>query len=212
MARDDRDLGDEPDDDDEQATATGSGQPDASPDDPWKRGRDQPDRETQPPPWRARRVFLEVQQKEPFTDFCPVCMVDYISGQQVCTTCGFDDLPVDDSGEVKPKEPNRRSQYLSKRAKKLAEFSIHGSISQSMLNALTQNQINELANEMGRRGLMSMESTLLKDSRDRHRRAKELGYEGVEDRYDSDTQFYDRMHQEGKDVSNCVFDDMFAYT
>ena len=56
-----------------------------------------------------------------------------------------------------------------------------------------------------------MESTFLKDSRDRHRRARELGYEGVEDRYDSDIQFCDRMHQEGKDVSNCVFDDMFAY-
>ena len=211
VARNDRDLGDEPDDDDQAPAATGSGQPDASPDDSRKRGRDLPDREKQPPPSRARRVYLEVRQKEPFTGYCPVCMVDYISGQQVCTTCGFDDLPVDESGEVKPKEPNRRSQYLSKRAKKLAEFGIHGSVSQSMLNALTQDQVAELAKEMGRRGLMSLESTMLKDSRDRHRRAKELGYEGVEDRYDCDAQFCDRMHQEGKDVSNCVFDDMFAY-
>ena len=139
-------------------------------------------------------------------------MGEYISGQQVCTTCAYDDLAMDETGEVKQKEPNRRSQYLSKRAQKLAELSIHGSISQNMWTALTQNQVAELANEMGRSGLMSMESTLLKESRDRHRRAKELGYEGVEDRYDSDAQFWDRMHQEGKDVSNCVFDDMLTHT
>ena len=81
---------------------------------------------SQPPPSRARRVYLEVKQKEPFTGYCPVCMVDYVSGQQICTTCGFDGLPVDESGEVAPKEPNRRSRYLEKRAKKLAEFGIHG--------------------------------------------------------------------------------------
>ena len=65
-----------------------------------------------------------MKQKEPFTGWCPVCMVDYVSGQQVCTTCGFDDLPVDESGEVAPKEPNRRARYLEKRSKKLAEFGI----------------------------------------------------------------------------------------
>ena len=68
VARDDRDLGDEPTDD-EPAAATSSGQPDASLDDSRKRGRGQPDRESQPPASRARRVFLDVQQKEPFTGF-----------------------------------------------------------------------------------------------------------------------------------------------
>ena len=121
-------------------------------------------------------------------------MVDYVSGQQICTTCGYDNLPVDESGEVAPKEPNRRARYLDKRAKKLAEFGIHGNVTQSMLSAFTQSQIKQLAYEMGRRGLMSMESILLKDSRDRHKRALELGYEGVEDRYDSDTTFCNRMH------------------
>ena len=80
-------------------------------------------------------------------------MVDYVSGQQICTTCGFDDLPVDESGEVAPKEPNRRSRYLEKRAKKLAEFGIHGSVSQTMLNAFTRQQVEELSKEMGRRGI-----------------------------------------------------------
>ena len=38
----------------------------------------------------------------------------------------------------------------------------------------------------------------------------QLGYEGVEDRYTSNTQFCHRIHQEGKDMSNCQFDGMFA--
>ena len=118
---------------------------------------------------------------------------------------------MDESGGVRAKEPNRKDKYLAKRTKKLAEFGIHGSTSKSMLDSMTERKISELAVEMGRRGIMSLESTLLKDSRDRYNRAKQLGYEGVEDRYDSDTQFCDRIHQEGKDVSNCIFDDMFAF-
>ena len=56
-----------------------------------------------------------------------------------------------------------------------------------------------------------MESAVLKDCRDRHRRAKALGYEDVEDRYSSDVTFCDRIHGEGKDLQDCIFDDMFAY-
>ena len=80
-----------------------------------------------------------------------------------------------------------------------------------MLNAFTRDQIEELSKEMGRRGLMSLESSMFKESRDRHRRALELGYLGVEDRYDCDATFCDRMHQDGKDAASCIFDDMFAY-
>ena len=118
---------------------------------------------------------------------------------------------MDESGEVPQKEPNRKDKLLRRRTNKLAEFGIYGSVSKSMVDALTENQIKELGAETGRRGICSLERALLKDCRDRHHRAKQLGHQGVEDRFTSDTQFCHRVHQEGKDMSNYQFDDMFAY-
>ena len=68
-----------------------------------------------------------------------------------------------------------------------------------------------LRREMGSRGITSIESSVIKDCRDRHKRAKALGYEDVEDRYASDVAFCDRVHEEGKGLSDCIFDDMFVF-
>ena len=59
-----------------------------------------------------------------------------------------------------------------------------------------------LSKEIGLRGFISLEAGQLKDFRDRYQRSRSLGCEGVEDRYGSDVTFCDRIHQEGKDVSN----------
>jgi hypothetical protein len=73
------------------------------------------------PPARVRLVFLAPKNVEPFTGECPLCMVEYVSGQPTCTTCGYEPLPIDETGEVKFKA-NRRTKVLEKRMKKLAEF------------------------------------------------------------------------------------------
>ena len=64
---------------------------------------------------------------------------------------------------------------------------------------------------MGARGITSLESSVIKDCTDRYKRAKQLGYEDVEDRYASDVTFCDRMHEEGRGLNDCIFDDMFAF-
>ena len=68
-----------------------------------------------------------------------------------------------------------------------------------------------LRQEMGARGITSLESSVIKDCTDRYKRAKQLGYEDVEDRYASDVTFCDRMHEEGRGLNDCIFDDMFAF-
>ena len=80
VARDDRDLGNEEE-------ATSSRQPNApstETGDSRKRGRNQTEQQGQQPPSRARRVFLEARQKEPFTGECPVCFVEYMPQVNKC--------------------------------------------------------------------------------------------------------------------------------
>ena len=164
------------------------------------------------PPARTRRVYIAPKYCEPFMGSCPLCQVEYVSGQVTCTTCGFEPLPVDESGDTKEaNKPNRRTRILERRMQSLAGFGMFGKMSGSLLTALTEEQANLLRRELGPRGITSVESAVLKDCRDRHRRAKALGYEDVEDRYSSDVTFCDRIHGEGKDLQDCIFDDMFAY-
>ena len=47
-----------------------------------------------------------------------------------------------------------------------------------------------LRQQIGARGIASLEASVLKDAKDRHRRAKALGYEDVEDRYRHLTKSY----------------------
>ena len=94
---------------------------------------------------------------------------------------------------------------------KLAGFGMYGKVNSTLLATLTNEQADMLRQEMGSRGITSIESSVIKDCRDRHKRARALGYEDVEDRYASDVTFCDRLHQEGKDLNDCIFDDMFAY-
>ena len=189
-ARDD--ANDDPMDD------TSTGRPDAkSTDDDEATASMQVDQ----PPARTRRVYIAPKYCEPFMGSCPLCQVEYVSGQVTCTTCGFEPLPVDESGDTKEaNKPNRRTRILERRMQSLAGFGMFGKMSGSLLTALTEEQANLLRRELG-----------LKDCRDRHRRAKALGYEDVEDRYSSDVTFCDRIHGEGKDLQDCIFDDMFAY-
>ena len=200
-ARDD--ANDDPMDD------TSTGRPDAkSTDDDAATASMQVDQ----PPARTRRVYIAPKYCEPFMGSCPLCQVEYVSGQVTCTTCGFEPLPVDESGDTKEaNKPNRRTRILERRMQSLAGFGMFGKMSGSLLTALTEEQANLLRRELGPRGITSVESAVLKDCRDRHRRAKALGYEDVEDRYSSDVTFCDRIHGEGKDLQDCIFDDMFAY-
>ena len=164
------------------------------------------------PPARVRRVYVAPKYCEPFMGTCPLCQVEYVSGQVTCTTCGYEPLPVDESGETKGSDqPNRRTRILEKRMQKLAGFGMYGKMSGTLLAALTNEQATMLRREMGSRGITSIESAVIKDCRDRHKRAKALGYEDVEDRYASDVTFCDRVHGEGRGLSECIFDDMFAY-
>jgi len=133
-----------------------------------------------------------------------------VSGQVTCSTCGYEPLPVDESGEPK-KQPNRRTRILEKRMQKLAGFGMFGKVNSTLLATLTSEQADMLRQEMGSRGITSIESSVIKDCRDRHKRAKQLGYEDVEDRYSSDVTFCDRMHEEGRGLNDCIFDDMFAF-
>ena len=187
---------------------TGSGQPDAR---STKRDATAADHmQVDQPPARVRRVYVAPKYCEPFTGECPLCLVEYVSGQVTCTTCGFEPLPVDESGEAKV-QPNRRTRILEKRMQKLAGFGMYGKVNSTLLATLTNEQADMLRQEMGSRGITSIESSVIKDCRDRHKRARALGYEDVEDRYASDVTFCDRVHQEGKGLNDCIFDDMFAY-
>ena len=49
-----------------------------------------------------------------FTGDCPLRMVEYVSGQITCATCGYEPLSVDESGQVKH-QANRRTKVLEKR-------------------------------------------------------------------------------------------------
>ena len=164
------------------------------------------------PPARVRRVYVAPKYCEPFMGSCPLCQVEYVSGQVTCTTCGYEPLPVDESGDAKGQgQANRRTRILEKRMQKLAGFGMYGKMSGTLLAALTNEQADMLRRELGPRGITSIESSVIKDCRDRHKRAKTLGYEDVEDRYASDVTFCDRVHEEGRGLNDCIFDDMFAY-
>ena len=91
---------------------------------------------------------------------------------------------------------------------KLAEFGIHGA---SLLAAITGKQADALRKSMGARGLTSLEASILKDAKDRYKRAKALGYGDIEDRYHSDETFCDRTHEDGRGLANCTFDDLTAF-
>ena len=155
------------------------------------------------PPSRVRRVYITPKNAEPF-------MVEYVSGQVTCTTCGYEPLPVDESGEIK-RQPNRRTKVLEKRMKKLAEFGMFGKVNSTLLATLTGEQADALRKEIGARGITSLESSVLRDCRDRYKRAKQMGYENVEDRYASDVTFCDRVHEDGRGLNDCIFDDMMAF-
>jgi len=62
--------------------------------------------------------------------------------------------------------------------------------STSLLAALTGEQADMLRQQIGARGIASLEASVLKDAKDHHRRAKALGYEDVEDRYRHLTKSY----------------------
>eukprot|EP00435_Cladocopium_sp_Y103_P073301 s293_g43.t1 len=175
-----------------------------------KREEDDDAARAEQPPARVRRVYIKPSHNEPFLGTCPVCEVEYVSGQQVCHCCGFDELPIDDSGKLKF-QPNRKTILLERRMEKLNKFGIFGSINQTLLASLTDQQASELRSAVGERGLTSVEGSVLQDAKDKLRRAKQMGYEGVEDRYASDAQFCDRVHQEGKDVQDCIQCDLLAY-
>ena len=128
------------------------------------------------PSARTRRVYIAPKYCEPFMGSCPLCQVEYVSGQVTCTTCGYEPLPVDESGETKEADkPNRRTRILERRMQSLAGFGMFGKMSGTLLTALTNEQADLLRRELGPRGITSVESAVLKDCRDRHRRAKALG-------------------------------------
>ena len=97
---------------------------------------------------------------------------------------------------------------LERRMKKLNEFGIYGDVNTSLLQAITEEQGEQLRQTIGVWGLTSMEAATVRESRDRHKRALNCGYLNVEDRYGSDVQFCNRMHQTVKD---CILDDMLAF-
>eukprot|EP00435_Cladocopium_sp_Y103_P019544 s3580_g4.t1 len=214
VAREDRDLGDE------ETTAPSPrqrGAPAASQDVPptpkrsaRKREEEDDAARAEQPPARVRRVYVKPSHNEPFLGTCPVCEVEYVSGQQVCHCCGFDELPIDESGKLKF-QPNRKTLLLERRMEKLNQFGIFGNINQTLLSALTDREAAELRSVIGKRGLTSVEGSVLQDAKDKLRRAKQMGYEGVEDRYASDAQFCDRVHQEGKGVQDCIRCDFLAF-
>ena len=110
-------------------------------------------------------------------------MVEYVSahGPQVCSTCGY---CVDESGRVKV-QPNRRTRLLERRVRKLNEFGIFGDINTSLLSAITEEEEQgiQVREAMGVRGLTSIEASVIKETKDRPRRAISMGYTCVEDRY-----------------------------
>ena len=184
---------------------TSSGQPDAQ-----GASTDVPMQSDDKPPARARRVYVAPKFCEPFTGDCPLCQVEYVSGQVQCETCGYEPLPVDESGETR-QTANRRTKVLEQRMSKLASFGMYGKVNKTLLAALTADQAAELRASLGSRGLTSLESSVIKDCRDHHKRALAMGYMDVEDRYQSDVTFCDRWHQEGKGLEESIFADMFAF-
>ena len=88
VARDDSDLGDEDD--------TSTGQPDAPQATPRsatnKHAPEDNERDDQPPA-RVRRAFIAPKNAEPCTGDCPICMVDFVSGQVTCTTMATNRFP-----------------------------------------------------------------------------------------------------------------------
>ena len=183
---------------------TSSGQPDA------RSSAADDQMQVDQPPARVRRVYVAPKYCEPFTGECPLCLVEYISGQVTCETCGYEPLPVDESGEPR-QVSNRRTKVLERRMQKLAGLGMFGKVNGVLLAALTSEQAADLRQSLGARGITSLESTVLKDCRDHHKRARQIAYEDVEDRYNSDVTFCDRMHEEGKGLNDCIFLDMFAY-
>ena len=160
------------------------------------------------PSARTRRVYIAPKYCEPFMGSCPLCQVEYVSGQVTCTTCGYEPLPVGRKWRYKRGRQTQQEDThpWTANAKVSPGFGMFGKMSGSLLTALTDEQANLLRRELGPRGITSVESAVLKDCRDRHRRAKALGYEDVEDRYSSDVTFCDRIHGEGKDLQDCIFD------
>ena len=209
VARDDRDLGDDDDTSSARADAFAA-DPTPAADDAGtaSRKRESADPAANQPPSRVRRVHAA--STEPFTGDCPVCMTDYVSGQMVCSVCGYEPLPVDETGRVKT-QPNRRSRLLERRMQKLQEFGIHGDVNTSLLQAITNAQCKELQKAMGPRGITSIEANTIRESKDRFKRALAVGYVNVEDRYASDVTFCDRVHQEGRGVKDCIKDDFLAF-
>lgn len=172
VARDDRDLGDEPDASSahaEASTAADESSTTARKRDQAEVTRSEADQQTEQPPSRVRRVFTSANT-EPFTGDCPVCMTEYVSGQLVCSICGYEPLPVDESGKVKA-QPNRRSRMLERRMQKLNEFGIFGDINTSLLQAITEEQSAKLQEAIGPRGLTSLEAATVRESKDRYKRA-----------------------------------------
>ena len=116
------------------------------------------------PPARVRRVYVAPKYCEPFTGTCPLCQVVYVRGQVTCTTCGYEPLPVDESGETKGSDqPNRRTRILEKRMQKLAGFGMYGKVNSTLLATLTNEQADQLRREMGSRGITSIESAVIKE-------------------------------------------------
>ena len=53
-------------------------------------------------------------------------------------TCGYEPLPVDESGEAKGQgQPNRRTRILEKRMQKLAGFGMYDKVNSTLLATLT---------------------------------------------------------------------------
>ena len=125
VARDDADPSrDDPMDD------TSTGQPDARAAQETNTTDDR--MQDDQPPTRVRRIYIAPKNAEPFTGTCPLCMVEHVSGQVVCNTCGFEPLPVDESGEP-TKQPNGRTRILEKRMQKLADFGMFGKVNSTLL-------------------------------------------------------------------------------
>ena len=123
----------------------------------------------------------------------------------VCSVCGFEPLPVDESGRVKV-QPNCRRKLLERRMRKLNEFGIFGAINTSVLSAITEEQGTQLRETSGVRGLTSVEASVIMESKDILRRAIAMGYTCVEDRHPCD-----RAHQEGRSLRDCIHDDPMAF-
>ena len=184
IPRDDRDLGfdDGPDD-------AGTGQPDArgamQVDDDNAAG-DKPGRADQPPT-RVRRVYTTPKNAEPHSRATALCAWWSTSAAKspaphaVTSHCQWMKVA---KSNTKPTEEQRSWKS------ELAKNGMFGKINSSLLAALTGEQADMLRQQIGARGIASLEASVLKDAKDRHRRAKALGYEDVEDRYRHLTKSY----------------------